>query len=331
MTLENYISFLLRERDCVIVPGFGAFMAKMFGAELNPATQMFVPPTRKISFQPQLRTDDGMLRQHIARKAGSSEDVIRLQISDLVSHWHRLLHRGEKLRLDGLGLMYIDRQGELQFSPQIDNNHSIQHFGLGVFRASPIIEVREEAKVIPLNERTDRKRIPLWKSVAVAAGVTGLLMIGGAKSDLPLPESIATFDLFQWSQTTVATEEISHSDVETQSETSTDEVTPAPSTEVETQAEEADIPAVEITVNPVSATPVTKGSYYVIVGSFVEKANADDLHRELEQKGFDPVILPFDGRFNKVAVASFTTRSEAIQALRNYKNDVQRGAWIYHK
>lgn len=323
MTLENYISKLLLSNDCVVVPGFGAFVARSFSAELNSATQMFLPPSRRLSFQPGLRSDDGKLIDSISRRESRNKDVIRLEISDIVSYWHKQLHRGERMRLDGLGMFYIDRQGQLQFKPQVDVNFDVNHFGLGVFRASPLVIVREDQKVIPLHERKERSRTPLWKVAAVAAGVSGLVFLGGSKSDINISDNVAGFmDLLSWTTPTEST----ISDVEV-------EATPDATTDLETEVEDVEvaIPSVEISTRPVPVKAVQKDTYYVIVGSFVEKANADDLYRELSQKGHSPEVLPFDGRFTKVAIAAFKSRNEAVSALRVYKNDVQRGAWIYRK
>lgn len=329
MTLEQYISNLLFSNDCVVVPGFGAFVARSFPAELNAATQMFVPPSRKLSFQPGLRSDDHMLRTTIARREQRSEDVIRLQISDIVSNWHKLLHKGEKLRLDGIGMFYIDRQGELQFKPLVDVNFDLNHFGLGVFRASPLVVINEEARVIPLQERTDRKKFPLWRAAAVTVGITSLLAIGGAKSGFEVPSEIAGFDWKNWFNSS-SEEEVDAVDeaINTVTETNAS----APSTETVAEPEVVETATeIEVVSEPIAITPVQAGTYYVIVGSFVEKANADDLHRELSRKGFHPEILPFDGKYNKVAVSSYPSREAATQALRTYKNQVQRGAWIYRK
>lgn len=334
MTLEQHISKLLFSNDCVVVPGFGAFMAKSFSAEMNNATQMFVPPGRRLSFQPALRSDDGLLLKEIARRENRHHDVVRLEVSDKVSSWHSVLHRGEKVRLDNLGLFYIDRQGELQFKPQIDVNFDSKYFGLGVFRATPIIEIPEERRVIPLNERKDRKRVPMWRAVAVAVGVTGLLAIGGMKSgyDFSMPD-LAGFNWLNGSSTEEVfaddSEEVTDAVAEEQAEESLRSEIVEEQPVQETQVEEA--PTIELNTQDVAVSPVEAGVYYVVVGSFVEKANADDLYRELEAKGYEPHVLPFDGKYTKVAIASFSNRQAATQQLRQYRQQVQRGAWIYRK
>lgn len=338
MTLEQHISKLLYSNDCVVVPGFGAFMAKSFSAEINNATQMFVPPGRRISFQPALRSDDGLLLLEVAQHENRSKDVVRLELSDLVSSWHSKLHKGEKVRLDNLGLFYIDRQGELQFKPQVDVNYDSKYFGLGVFRASPLVQISEEARVIPLRERTDRKRMPMWRSVAVAVGVTGLLAIGGMKSgyDFNIPDLAG----FNWLNKPTSTETTLDTEAEEASEVVDTNVEGASSaTEevevVEEPAQEAapveEAPTIELNTEDVAVSPVQRGVYYVVVGSFVEKTNADDLYHELQSKGYDAHVLPFDGKYNKVAIAAFNTREAATQQLREYRQRVQRGAWIYRK
>lgn len=338
MLLEQYISNLLFSKDCVVVPGFGAFVTKSFSAELNPATQMFMPPGKRVSFQPGLRSDDGLLRQAVCRKESRNEDVVRLEISDIVSSWHSKLHKGERVRLDGLGLFYIDRQGELQFKPQVDANYDASTFGLGVFRASPLVSIPSDKRVIPLHEREDRKRSGLWKAAAVAVGMAGLLTIGGVKSDFQLPADIAGFNWFNDSSSTETSSEPAEEPAKLGA--SSDAASEKPATEqtektsITNETEEeaiAETPAIEVNTEAVSETPVQTGTYYVIVGSFVEKSNADDLFRELKSKGYNPDVLPFDGRFNKVAVAHFPSRAAATEALRSYKRDVQRGAWIYRK
>ncbi len=338
MLLEQYISNLLFSKDCVVVPGFGAFVTMSFSAELNLATQMFTPPGKRLSFQPGLRTDDGVLRKEIARLDNRSQDVVRLEVSDIVSDWHSQLHKGERIRLEGLGLFYIDRQGELQFKPQIDTNYDASRFGLGVFRASPLVSIPSEKRVIPLHERKDRKRNNFWHAAAVAVGVTGLLTIGGLKSDLQLPTDLAGFmkfgDSLEIEQSAAALEENKIEEANTEADAETTQQETIANEVEETVADvtpAAEVPSIEITAEPVTETPVQAGTYYVIVGSFVEVNNANDLFRELKSKGYNPVLLPFDGRFNKVAVAEFSSRASATEALRSYKRDVQRGAWIYRK
>ena len=81
MALANYISDLLYRYECVIVPEFGAFLTQQHAATVNPATNVFLPPRKTVSFNEQLKQNDGLLANHIV----VSEDVSYTDALDKIS------------------------------------------------------------------------------------------------------------------------------------------------------------------------------------------------------------------------------------------------------
>ena len=61
--LAQHIEALLLENDCVIVPGLGGFVAHYASATRVKEENIFLPPTRIIGFNPQLKMNDGLLVQ----------------------------------------------------------------------------------------------------------------------------------------------------------------------------------------------------------------------------------------------------------------------------
>ena len=59
--LAQHIEALLLENDCVIIPGFGGFVAHLTPAVSVEEGNVFIPPIRTIGFNPQLRLNDGLL------------------------------------------------------------------------------------------------------------------------------------------------------------------------------------------------------------------------------------------------------------------------------
>lgn len=59
--LAQHIEVLLLENDCVIVPGLGGFVAHYTPAMRVAEENVFLPPTRIIGFNPQLKMNDGYL------------------------------------------------------------------------------------------------------------------------------------------------------------------------------------------------------------------------------------------------------------------------------
>ena len=56
----------------MVVPGFGAFLTRSYAAEINPATHMLRPPSKRVVFNARIQDNDGLLAQHIARLEGKS-------------------------------------------------------------------------------------------------------------------------------------------------------------------------------------------------------------------------------------------------------------------
>ena len=61
MKLDQHIRKLLQRCDCVLVPDFGGFVANNYGASIDSATHVFLPPRKAISFNVHLIRNDGLL------------------------------------------------------------------------------------------------------------------------------------------------------------------------------------------------------------------------------------------------------------------------------
>lgn len=59
--INRHIEILLLSNDCVIVPGFGGFMAHHVDARYDGTDNMFLPPLRTVGFNPQLTMNDSLL------------------------------------------------------------------------------------------------------------------------------------------------------------------------------------------------------------------------------------------------------------------------------
>ena len=58
MQLSTYISDLLYRYECVIIPGFGAFLTRNQSAWIDEASNTFYPPSKVISFNRQLQANE---------------------------------------------------------------------------------------------------------------------------------------------------------------------------------------------------------------------------------------------------------------------------------
>ena len=61
VNVDKSISELLYQFDCVIIPDFGGFVANYAGAKIQPIQNTFTPPSKQISFNRNLTSNDGLL------------------------------------------------------------------------------------------------------------------------------------------------------------------------------------------------------------------------------------------------------------------------------
>lgn len=197
-TLDHYIGKLLYFHECVVVPGFGAFLTRSFSAEINPATHMLRPPSKRVVFNARIQDNDGLLAQHIARQEGTAYRAALESLEIAVRGWKKSLRAGRKVNLSGIGRLYMDDKGKLQFSPAHDVNYDVHSYGLNIFRANAMereqeikrgvnkaIEKHQKQKKSGVKitdsskeAKADRQKINWGRWVATLGPVAALLIVG---------------------------------------------------------------------------------------------------------------------------------------------------------
>lgn len=142
-TIDQHISNLLFYQECVVIPDFGAFLTRYFPAELNGATHMFRPPSRRVVFNEKIKDNDGLLAKHIAQVEQVSYEQSFQSIAISVRSWKKILGAGKKINLHGIGRLFLDEQNNLQFNPGHDVNYHAASYGLNIFRASAMEREQE--------------------------------------------------------------------------------------------------------------------------------------------------------------------------------------------
>lgn len=180
MDISVYISELLYEHECVIVPGFGGFLAQYKPAYIHPTQHTIAPPAKSVSFNAQLSINDGLLVNYIAKEEG----ITYLQANDKVETWVRVtkafLKKGEDVNLPKVGRFFNDIERHLQFEPDNTVNYLKSSFGLPVIEAAPILRGKHE---FDISYETGVKQINInrtkWRAAAIAILVIGISFISG--------------------------------------------------------------------------------------------------------------------------------------------------------
>ncbi len=295
MQLSLYISDLLFEHDCVTVPGFGSFLGNYKSAHYDLSQEKFSPPFKQISFNSQIKDNDGILAKYVSKKLDISFDEAIKEIHQTVLSWS-IKVKTETIVLKNLGEIYFNSDHKMVFVPDNSFNHLKDSFGL-----SPIfvrqIKDKSSTNVVGLEKK---KTI---KSFYKTAAVWTLLIIG-------LGAALYTNQRNNFIEKQIAFEE------EYRNQT-IEEVQKA-------VFNFGELPPLTINVK------VKKKKYFIIAGAFRINQNAKNLVSNLKRKGYDATILGLNDKgLSPVSFSSFTNRKKAVAQLRIIQRKENKDAWIF--
>src|ERR1700688_2798430 len=115
MHLEKHISELLFEHDCVIVPDFGGFVCNYSSANIHSAKHQFHPPFKKISFNRNLKNNDGLLAHQVAQSENISYSDANHFISEYVEKLNKELNASKRFDLKNIGTFYLGEENTFLF------------------------------------------------------------------------------------------------------------------------------------------------------------------------------------------------------------------------
>lgn len=332
MQFENLIKDLLYSNDCVVLPGMGGFIAKYRGATLNTNLHTVYPPQKTIGFNPQIKENDGLLVSALCALNSCTYAEGKIELDAWVKEQSNTLLRGEKISWKGIGILFQDRLGKIQFIPDSKGNFSLESFGLEKIILVPAERKIEEPlteDVSVLEKRAEQGSKWIWKAAAVLA--LPILGVG----IFALSHKIETTD---WQYA-------SYKLLGTKSRVA--QYTPAPERAIPTYTVQEEIELVETpelnsvpTATAVVTTPGEKtkvvetvnptrlAKYEIIVGAFAVSQNANRMVAELNKKGFKASLSGKKGNLQLVSAASDSNYEAIILMLDKVKSEVNPSAWL---
>lgn len=310
MRIDPYIEKLLFEYNCVVVPGFGAFLAQGTGARIDAATHALLPPSKTVSFNAQLKRNDGLLVSQIAKeKKLGYEDVLQ-EVENVARDWNARLGRGEHIEVFGIGRLWHNRERKVQFQPEDKTNFLTSSFGLAPFAATPIQREEMKAAVEQLEERIPfiitrekREEAPFRPWLKYAAVLLLACSMGAS--------AYTGYGEFQ--KRAIAARQDAGQQVSRLIQEATF-----------FEAAPLELPPININI-----TKRNLGKHHVIAGAFRELENAEKRVEQLKGKGFNAFYLGANTYgLHQVAYDSFQDPKEALQFLREVKATESRDAWM---
>lgn len=307
MQIEKHISDLLYRYQCVTVPGFGAFLTETVSAHVTGSASSFFPPKKVVSFNANVKNNDGLLANHVALQEKMSYELAVIKINDVVTEWTYLLQNRNRLALKNIGEISVNNEMNWVFEPDNTINYLTDAFGLTSFVSPEITREKLKQEVEALEERApiiftpQRKRN--YSYLKYAAVFTVLFGAGTFGYKMYYDQQVME-------QTLIVEKKVQE--------------------KVQQQIQEATfmlsnpIPSVEL------AIVEEKMPYHLVAGAYRSEENANKAIAELNAAGFENAkMLPLNKhKLYPVVYASFKTLNEAQSERRAIQKSHNAEAWL---
>lgn len=310
MQIEKHISDLLYRYQCVTVPGFGAFLTETVSAHVTGSASSFFPPKKVVSFNANVKNNDGLLANHVALQEKMSYELAVIKIGDVVNEWTYLLQNHNRVVLKNIGEISVNNEMNWVFEPANTVNYLTDSFGLTPFVSPEITREVLKQEVEALEEKApiiftpERKRD--YSYLKYAAVFVVMLGASGFGYKTYYDQQIET--------KTLAVQKNVQEKVQQQIQQATFVIS-------------APVEAVELSV----AAPVEeKMPYHLVAGAYRSEENANKAIAELKAAGFENAkMLPMNKHnLYPVVYGSFKNLNEAQTERKNIQKSHNAEAWL---
>lgn len=318
-TINQSISDLLCEHNCVVVPNFGGFVANYSSAHIDHTTNYMFAPKKSIVFNRSLQNNDGLLVNEIALCNRLTFKQAQKELDVFVQELNESLRLYKKVYIDKVGTLLLTSENNILFVQSDSRNHLLDSFGFTTMQY-PVIE--RGSKLEKKIRQLDQTHIPGNKKswLRVAAVLIPLLMLSalGVSNKDRVTDTYANLFPFNTSTINVETSPSSATSYEVFSPTSS-----FSGTQLEFLEDQQDLApsiAIEDEVNY---------RYYIIAGAFSSKKNAERMVNTLKQNGYRnaQVVGRSHSGLYRVAYNGFFRTSDALIALEASRTENPK-AWL---
>jgi hypothetical protein len=351
--LDKYISDLLFEYDCVIVPQLGGFVTNYRPAQIDKDRGIAHPPKKDIGFNRNLTRSDGLLEQAFAQSNSISiQEASSLVKKEVEGYWEKL-NSGNKIKFRKIGVLFFDADQKLHFEPSGELNYLKASFGLDTFTLPErVIQTHEEraekeTKVIPFEPAEEvaemeealpaKSRSIYWVAAASILPFIAMSIYFGVKTDFRSPTETSFAELIPGLNFKKARAEYQARTAD-ENPISADEAIAFPTDSVFPYSfieSKIDSTGVWVDLRKERSFTIpekTYGPYHIITGCFSYQKNAEKYVSRLQAKGYDASILDFHKNLHRVRISSHADRQDALQSLKKIRTeDGFPKAWLLKK
>tara|TARA_Y100001954_G_scaffold168822_1_gene179336 strand:+ start:6227 stop:7165 length:939 start_codon:yes stop_codon:yes gene_type:complete len=306
-TISKYISELLFLHDCVIIPEFGGFIGNNKSAVLNEITRTISPPSKEILFNPNLKTNDGLLINHISKSEGISNVEARNLVVNYVSLINQKLKKIRTFRIENVGLLSLGTEENILFLQDSFTNYNLDSFGLKSQKTKKVDHIEKKIKVITTPISTKKGRRKIWKAAAILLPIISLSLVSITQEEKieNLYTHMSSFKLFSKTETS-----------------------PKLQKNIEKKLELISTPE-ETKITKLEKLPkIIEKKFFLVAGAFNNERNANNLMNKLQSESYNSEIIGTNKNgLIRVSYDCFATKEEALIELEKLKSK-NKSSWI---
>ncbi|MGJ8683886.1 MAG: SPOR domain-containing protein [Nonlabens sp.] len=322
MQIATYISDLLYRHECVVLPGYGAFISRRVPAQHFVSSHTIYPPKKGLTFNAQIQQNDGLLVNYVATVESIPYQEAMQEVRNYVRFLDHELDTNGVITIHKIGRFTRNEEQSLQFTPMYLVNYLPEAFGLAAHETyavdrtpvetfipapviespaveTPVLKQEEETPVVPLHvPAAQTSKTPWLRYAAIGAVLVGLSYVG--------------FNTYtrQEAQNDIAVQQMADEEFTRGIQEATFMISnPLPSIELE-------------------VAPLIK-NYHIVAGAFRDPANADKKVQQLINKGYAAERIGVNKYgLHNVAFSSYADRNDAINELYRLRKEGFSGAWL---
>ena len=148
MNLAKEISFLLYKHNCVILPGFGAFLLREKDAERNEVAKYATPKQKVVTFNQQIVNNDGLVANYVSTQHNCSYESGLEKINEYTTELWNTLKSKRNIEVSDIGTFYYTQEEKLVFVPYHSVNFDTASFGLPKLRLKTVELARTPTPIV---------------------------------------------------------------------------------------------------------------------------------------------------------------------------------------
>lgn len=357
--LSYHIEHLLLTHDCVVVPLFGAFVARESESSRVEQENLFFPPLRTVRFNADVTEDDGLLVGEISHSLRCTIPEAKRNIQAMILRLRQQLLAEGQVDFGSIGVFMQDEDGHLTFSSCQAGVTTPEFYGLDAFfmpylsttpaasrkerHRQQIRQMEAEAERDTIIIRLSRRALHHTAVLAAAAVVIACVLFT-LPADILRQKQSQLASLFPTEKVntkpasatshaasaTTAKQKTTTSALTTTNASSSNQDRAGLSSSETLDHQQGTISSQGEQASSAAATSVSPAANYaVVLASSIGRRNAERFIGELHEKGIDAHIYE-KGKMLRVLIDGFATESEAYNEAKQIQamGGELEAAWV---